>query len=404
MQIDRTRRASARAAWLLGLLLSAASALHAAPVELASSPTSLFSSAERMISYRHQDHMWQTSDGATHVLINRGARDDGSSLTLHSSFDGGATWLSPMASLASTDATATSDGYIENDNLYVTYSGQTGDIRFAQLRYDSASKTWAVLHQQTVFASAGAIAMTPAMVADAMGRLWLSFTHQDTTTGNYSIRLMYRTSEADAWTDTGYIFGDIDNVSNERCGRPIATANGVGMVYTVHDKVYWAQRNNGWPVTALWQRSLIYTSQSDDADPYGSHFSVVADAQNNLHMASVDGGRLIYSRRMSGEQAWTTRVMTRDAKTNYVQALVAMDNLVVIANHLTVLRVFQSADGGDSFANTHTLTHPAPTDGISYDRPRAEAPSRSSGPIPVLQQYLHGRVQRALSFSVPVVR
>ena len=35
--------------------------------------TDLTSSTERMISYRHQEHLWQTADGAYHLVFNRGA-------------------------------------------------------------------------------------------------------------------------------------------------------------------------------------------------------------------------------------------------------------------------------------------------------------------------------------------
>lgn len=397
----------ARSARCVGLVLGVATAISAfaAPVNIPSAPTTLTSTAIRMISYRQQDHMWQTSDGATHVFINRGQRSDTRSLSLNSTFDGGATWVSDVATLDSTDSTTTSDGYLENDVLNLTYSGQSGEIRYAQFRYNPVGKTWALQKSTIVFASSAALALTPAMAADAMGRLWLGFTNQDLATPpNYSIKLMRKEPDSEVWVDTGFVFGPVDNLSNERSVRPIATAQGIGVVYTVHAGNYWAQRDNRWAVTALWPRSLIYTSQFPDNDPYGSHYSVVADAQKNLHMASVDGGKVVYSRLLSATQAWTTQTLTNDVKATYTQALMSLGNLVVISNNLTTLRVFQSSNGGNSFVNTQVLTHPAGTSAIVYDNPRMEAPANSSSPIPVLQQYVNGLQNRALFFAVPVVQ
>jgi hypothetical protein len=392
-------------AWLLSLFigLSASTALRAEPAALASTPTTIMGTADRMISYRHQDHMWQTSDGVTHVLVNRGATNSGpQGLTLYTTFDNSASW-SPVANLPSTDYTATSDGYIDNDHLYVTYSGKAGDILFAHLYYDSGPKKWTVLKTETVFASASTLALTPAMAVDALGRRWLSFTSQDKASSNYSIKLMQKLSDAEPWVDTGFIFGAVDNISNERSGRPIVTPKGMGMVFTVHKSSYWATRDNSWPVTAMWKRSLIYTKTYTDTDPFGSHFSVAADTNNNLHMASIDGGRVVYSRFLDAKQTWTSKVVTGDIRANYVQALQALNNVVLISNASSQLRVFQSSDWGNSFVNTHFLTHPPATGNILYDRPRVEAPTRSSSPIPVLQQFSDGIVQRAMFFAVPVV-
>lgn len=47
---------------------------------------------ERIISYRHQQHLSQTSDGGFHLLLNRGSLAPASGLTLYSSYDGGQTW------------------------------------------------------------------------------------------------------------------------------------------------------------------------------------------------------------------------------------------------------------------------------------------------------------------------
>src|ERR1700750_2260659 len=63
-----------RLAALVILLTTAcfAAVARAEPVAVLAQPTDLTSSSELMISYRHQEHMWQTPDGALHLVVNRG--------------------------------------------------------------------------------------------------------------------------------------------------------------------------------------------------------------------------------------------------------------------------------------------------------------------------------------------
>ena len=77
--------------------------------------------------------------------------------------------------------------------------------------------------------------------------------------------------------------------------------------------------------------------------------------------------------------------------------------MVLVGNSYTNLSVYQSTDGGATFTRTQALTHPAPTGAIDYSRPRMETPATSTSPIPVLQQYLDGKIQRAMFFAVPTV-
>lgn len=389
----------AAAACVLGL---AAWACQAAPALLPATPTVIEGSAERMISYRHQDHMWQTSDGATHAIVNVGNQPSGASLRMYSSPDSGSTW-EPGLALAQSSQTSTADGFIADDRLFVSYQSSSGTVEFVRLDYDATTRTWAQTAAEQVFASADVVAFNPSVARDAQGRFWLAFTSLERASGNYGIRLMRRSSAAEGWVDTGLTFGAIDNLSIERSARPIATRYGVGMVYTVHEDTYWAWRRNDLPVGAAWAEQLVYTRQSPETDPFASHFSVVGDAQDNLHMALVDNGSLLYFRQPAGSGQWNFITATAPANTVYAQILVADASLVMIANHNTLLRVFQSPDSGNSWANTHLLTHPLPSTGISYARPRVEAPARTQGPIPVLQQYVDNGVQRAMSFQVPAL-
>jgi hypothetical protein len=405
MRIHTTKVGTGRRSWAnkfaAALSLSLLSGLALCDVQqIVGTPTTLNSTAERMISYRCQSHSWQTADGATHVMINRGPGPSGDSLMLYSTFDGGATWVSSEVTLPGSNGSTTADGYLEGNRLHMTYDVGTGRIQYAELNYDPDSRTWVLGVRNTVYDSNMAVALTPALAVDALGRQWLTFTNQDKGTGNYSIKLMRRAVTDQTWHDTGFVFGDVDNNSNERSGRPIATSRGIGVVFTVHADTYWAERRNTWPLDAQWPQALISTKAGRMNDPYGTHFSIVADSKFNMHLLSVDAGQVIYSRYLVAENKWTTRTLTQKIRATYLQATMVEDKLTVVTNNYTNLSVYQSNDGGDTFARTHDLTHDAPTGQISYDRPRVETPAYSTNPIPVLQQYADGKIQHALFFSV----
>jgi hypothetical protein len=345
--------------------------------------------------------MWQTADGSTHVLINTGTQPDTRSLHLFSSVDNGITWVDKVG-LGGSGFDATSDGVLIGNDLYVTYSTISDGVGFAILHYDPNTGTWTRSLVETAFLDANVIAQTPALARDTLGRVWIAFTAQDRTTLLYSIRMLRKTSDASGWVDTGFVFGTPDSISNERSARPIAANDGIIMVYTEHQYVYSANRKDSWDEARAWPSRLIYTSVGGDTDPYGSHYNIALDASGNLHMAAVDGGRLMYFRLLKGRTVWTSRFMTNPIKATYVQSVVSGSTVALMTNSNTEIWVFQSTDGGTKWQRTNVLTHPAATTGVSYDNPRMESPSDSLSPIPVLQQYVDGAVQRAIQFQVPV--
>ncbi len=373
-----------------------------AAVILDGTPTSLQSNTERMISLRHQEHMWETSDGATHVIINRGELTAGDSLQLYSTFDQGLTWVAGPR-LADSDRYSTSDGYLVGDILYVTHATPAGAVRFAALQYVPGAGTWSLLRAETAYSSAGTIAINPAMAADAKGTIWLAFVANDVTTGNYSIRMVRNTPQQNGWRDTGFVFGAVDNASIERSARPVPTARGIGMVYTVHEKIFWASRENFWVMNSPWKRQQLFASQAADNDPYASHFSVAADAQHNVHMAISDGGRVRYFRFDAATRLWSAKWLSNDMNAGYVQATIAGGDVVVAANNDSDVVVFRSVDGGGSFTVSHGLVHPdPPSPAVSYRYPRIETTATTPGPMLLLQQYVDNDIQRLLLFSVPL--
>jgi hypothetical protein len=385
----------------LALGLASAAFGQSDPQEIPSTPSNLTSTAERMISYRHQNHMWQTSDGVTHTLVNVGVQPSGASLRLHTSVDNGLTW-SGGPELPLTDDTSTSDGFLVNNSLFVSYSTAAGGVAFSQLNYEPDTRTWVLGATEVAFQSPDIRAINPTVARDALGRHWVAFTSQDSD-GYFKIKLVRRGTGTQGWVDSGYGFGGSDNLSIERSARVVTIAGGMGMIYTVHQDVFWATRQDAWPASQNWKRQQVYVDKAYDNDPFGSHFSVTVDDQNNVHIAMVDGGKIVYQRLSSASQTWSRQVLTKAIRAAYVQILAAGNTLMLVGNDRSVLSVFQSTDGGTTWAKTHVLTHPVSSGTIDYSNPRVELPGNNAvSPVPVLQQYSDGSTQRTLSFQVPL--
>ncbi|MCK7501602.1 MAG: hypothetical protein MZW92_74990 [Comamonadaceae bacterium] len=227
------------AAAALSLAFAAAAVPAAAQtggvVALPATPTTIAGSETRMISYRHQNHMWQTADGWTHLLANVGPQGDGSALRMFSSGDGGVTWA-PGIAVADTDGSSTADGFLAGNVLYATWAATGGRIAFASLQWDPTGRAWRVTRSETAFASDRFKAVNPSVARDGVGRFWLGFTTQDAASGEYALKMLRRTSTALGWVDSGLVFGAPDRLSNERSIRPVAVAGGVGAVWSLHGR------------------------------------------------------------------------------------------------------------------------------------------------------------------------
>lgn len=394
----------------LAVLLSSlvAVGVTAAPVTIPATATTLTSDTDRMISFRHAERMWQTSDGASHILINQGALAPAdTSLKLFSSFDAGLTWIA-TSWLDNTNRYSTADGVLIGNNLSLAYASKDGQILFSVLHYDSTLKTWSLTNTETVFASSDSNAFNPTIAIEDQGAIWCAFVNQDKASLNSNIRLAHRAVAGVAWEDTGLVFGPTDNVSltGERSARPVVVSGRVGMVYAVHENTYWAYRLNEWPTNEPWVEQLLHTETPPyDNDPFDSHFSLVADVNKNLHMATTEHGKLLYFRYNGLTQTWRpAKTLTNDIKATYPQISIAQGRLAIFVNALTSVRVFQSANAGSTFTYTTLLTHAAAPSGsgISYANPRIETPGKSTSPIPVFQQFVDGATQKLMFFKVPV--
>jgi hypothetical protein len=220
--------------------------------------------------------------------------------------------------------------------------------------------------------------------------------------------MVYAAAGSQQWTNTGLIFGVIDTTT-QHSARPVAYPNGIGMIYQDADTLYWAYRQNGSPVTAPWETSTLYVGLPDEAaDPYGTHYSAVADAQDNLYLAFIaDPAVLMYVKYTSDAATWGSFQVLEGATTAaaYPEVSLADGNIVLMANDLSSVNVLQSTDGGETFTWTQKLTHPPATSGsgLSYANPRVETPRYSTSPMPVWQQFVDGTTDGLMFFLVPVI-
>ena len=363
--------------------------------------TPFSSTADRMISYREEKHSWQTSDGAFHLMVNRGDQPGDDAFQLYTTVDGGANWLTGP-SLPASNEYSTEDGMLRGNTLAVVYSSDTQAVDFSTFLWSPPSGTWSSTGSQTVFSSAGQQAINPCIARDDNGNLWVALVVMDLATLDNSIHMMVKLSGTSNWVDTGLVFGVVDGPNVERSARPVAIPGGMGMVYTVHDKMYWASRSNQAQPGAPWTTQLLYTYTGTHTDPFSSHFSVTSDNQGNVHLALVDDGRLLYLRYNAASQTWKQRWLTTDVNSGYPQASMVGNTLLIAANNQSNAGVFTSSDLGQTFTHSYALQHGATPAGVSYRYPRLETPATASGPTLLFQQYTDNGVDHLLQYVLPI--
>jgi hypothetical protein len=395
------------------LLMGSAQVVAAKVNSIGSTATSMTSTTKRMVSYRNQQHSWQTSDGAIHIMINRGTVPTGDSLTLYSSFDLGATWTQ-MFTLANSNGFSTSDGMLLQNTangtvLQIVYGTEptTGYIMYAAATYDGVAQSWTLSTTQTAFAAPGYVGSTPAFSLDSDGNLWCEFTAENRRTQQYQIQMLYQAANTTTWTNTGMVFGVTDS-STQHAGRPVPLSNGVGMVYQVDQSMYWAYRLSGWTISTPWVTSDLYDGlPPQSSDPFDTHFSVIADPADNLFLGFSGNSQLQYMKYTSATSTWTLPqpLTSASATATYMQVTIAGGNVMLLVNYKTSIEVFQSTDNGNTFNLTQALVHTPPPPGstLDYSNPRVESPSYALSPVPVWQQFFDGPTQMLMFFPVPVL-
>lgn len=398
------RQVPRRTATLLAALaLGSADAAPAVP-RIQGVPTNLSSDSDRIVSYRHQEHLWQTADGALHVLINRGTLTPGPGLALFSSRDGGLSWQLQQA-FPDTDGDAVSDGQLAGDTLAFVLQTTDGNLVFRRLAWDATARTWSTLQEETAWASSQFAAVNASVAVDAQGTFWCAFDARDRVTNDVNIRLLLRPAAAGGWQDSGQVFGPTDHRSIERSARPVVVPGGMGLVFTVRETVYWAERTDGMALDAPWPVSTLFVGvpTSRLVDPYASHFSVVGDDAGFTHLFLVDNYDVLYFKRDPLIRTWAGGARIDDGKkTAYTQGALVNGKL---AAAWSVQRGAGSAvvsvDQGATFQPAATLQLPPDAPGVSYGQSRVEMPTRTTGPLAILQQYSDNGLQRLMVFRVP---
>ena len=381
----------------------AAQAATAAP-RVRAVPTGLASDNERMISYRHQDHLWQTSDGALHLVINRGTLGPWTGLSLFSSFDGGANWAF-QRTFANTDYLSSMDGFLQGNDLSLAFQTQDRNIVYAQLRYDPVLRLWSELMSEVAYASATLGAINPAIAVDDLGTVWCGFVARDRATDDVNLRLIARPAGASSWHDPGLVFGPTDRRSIERSARPVRIPGGMALVYTVRENTYWATRNNSWEPDAAWTVSHLFarTPVPSYQDPYASHFNLVADAAGNVHLVTNENYDVLYFKWNAATAQWSLpRQVDDDRKVVYMQVGMSNGKLAIA---FSVQRgrglVVVSPDLGETFVPwVETVLTPAVA-GANFNTARVEMPAVSSGNLSLLQQYSIYGTQTLMSWDIP---
>jgi hypothetical protein len=363
--------------------------------------TDLSSDNERVISYRHQQHMWLTADGAVHLVMNRGSYAPGG-LALYSSRDGGVSWQLGYA-FTGTDDKSTADVQPQGEDTHVVYHTAAGTVVHEQLRYDAAAG-WTSLGAQTAFSLNRISAQNPALAVDEQGGLWVGFLARNKLSNQGNLRVVYRPAGG-AWTDPGLVFGPTDNRAVERSARPVAIPGGVGMVWTVRETTYFSRHGLGEAPAAPWSTETVFVGTVDStvADPYASHFNVVTDAAGGVHLITVENYDVLHFRWDPATLAWTGPQQVDDTrKVAYAQMGLFNGKPVVGYSVQRGKGTFEMGDApGLVWDPTYDLAMVPAVPGINYNTARIELPANASGTMPVLQQYDVSGVQRLMLYTIP---
>jgi hypothetical protein len=402
MKIFRAPIASVMA---IGALIALGQPARAATVQ--ATMTNLASTSQRMISYRHQRHMIQTSDGYFHMMVNRGDDGTATALALQSSSGAGKKWKTSNA-LNFTGNQSVSDSLLVGNTLTVVYDCTDGFPRMLTLTYDPVAHTWGNKKIKTLPLFPGATqAVNPTLAVDGNGTTWLAYVAENTGStasstmgaGNSVIVLYGLPAGAKTWIHSGLQFGGNNNTypipTVKRSARLVAVAGGVGMVYTEGADMNWVGRPLAGDITTAWSApKLLYTALGNLNEPMASHFSTITDALGNLFVAYTDQGALYLRERLASGGTWQARKTisptTGDATKVAVYAQLSWfsaGKLALVTNYGSNARVYQSADDGANFVCTHSLQH-ATTDTNSYTDARVELPATATNPVPVVQQFI----------------
>ncbi|MCA6216021.1 hypothetical protein KGA65_05615 [Ideonella sp. B7] len=377
--------------------------------------TNILSDADRLVSYRHQRHLFVTADGRQHLLANLGTQGGAkAALFLRSSADG-LVWTA-QHKLGYTDSNSVSDVALVGNLLTVVYQGSDGFVRLATATYDPASLSWSSFTVEKVpRAGRTFTAVNPSFTVDANGNTWVAYVQEDSSTGNAGIVLYRKSASKGTWASAQQFFGANDSTypfgADKRSARLVTLPSGIGMLYSVGPTIYWQERPLKGGADLAWGAAATLLPGTPDKDLMSSHFSTVVDAAGNLFAAFTDNGLLYVDRRDATTGQWYAAPQlvlgtgSSSAKPTYAQLMsLGSDRIGIATNvgyNIWVLQAKTTANAGWKCTDQGTHASFDPTL-YSFEHPRVEAPAFPGATVPVLQQFTSadGSLQYAATFSV----
>jgi hypothetical protein len=352
--------------------------------------TNLTGTAERMISYRHQERFFITDDGAQHLLLNLGDRESESkgALALMAKQADQADWEEAVDFSCSNNE-STADMVLENNRLHIVYSCNK-EIWYSRLSYDALTSTWWNLKKKRIFKSLTQTPSAPTIAISSDQKLHVVFTR---TALNKVVQLVGYSSNNPLfrWTSSG-TFGS-ENKRPGKAGRILNIGADIALIYTDVSFVSGTARSTlnfiQLAEDGSWSDPVVL--ESTDAgfhDPYGSHYSAAVDDQGNIHLVWPVEKRLVYYRYDQGNSTWSADyILENPHNAVYSQVAKHIDGRIfLVFNVGEQLQVVESDDYGLTFSHTAFLIHPTGDPVYDWAQPRVETPAVFSGVLDVLQQ------------------
>lgn len=373
------------------LFASTPAAMAPAPgfIVHADAVTGISSDAEMFVSLRYMRHLWIAPDGVQVAVVQQGTNGG---LGLYKSADGGSSWAweqdLPGSSEDVSDGIMLADGSLRLTTS-VASTGTVANIEFLRLDYDAVARRW-ILDTRTpttvYTSSAMALATRGTIAIDSRGVLWCAFRLQNMSSGNVRIRLFSSTDDGATWQDSSNLFGTA-NAWVEKDGKVLATGTGIAVVFqdvtgSVGDAVRWkawAYRDDAAPLQAPMTSVPVAQMLDEGGDPLGSHWSVAADSQGNVHLSYQDD-RINYVRFDAASQTWSSPISLGTQSASYNSISVSdNDDLYVFARFSTggnvwVKRYRAAAQAWGGWIQVSTGPHPGLLRMCSPERVRDRLP------------------------------
>lgn len=365
------------------------------------SQTTLSSHAKRLISYRHQRHLFVTADGRFHIVANLSGQSGSSAALNLQSSDDGLVWTQ-QRKLGYTDGNSVSDSALDGNVLTVVYQCNDGLVRMATATYDPASKSWSTFTVEKVPRVASSHnAVNPSFTVDGNGNTWVAYVQEDTTTGNVGIVAYRKSADKGTWASAKQYFGDVNASApfgyDKRSARLVTLPGGIGMLFSYGPSIYWTERKLKGGADLAWNSPTLMLSGTPDGDPMSSHFSTVVDGVGNVFAAFTDAGNLYVNRRDALTRQWYSTPQTvlsstknPTAKPVYAQlAWLGGTQLALATNLASNTGVYLAqTSAGAAFKCAELAKHDSfDTTVYDFTEPRIELPAFPTGTVPLLQQF-----------------